>query len=219
MSHDQKLSRRELLRGRFLGGLVNSVDAQVTKRWEAIQEAIQSPVSAENSPPPAPPPRSFPVIRPPGAPDEPTFLARCTKCDRCAQACPHDAIIHAPARFRHAAGTPMIDPARSPCRMCDDFPCVTACPERALLPQLIGKIASARILDYNCLAHQGSFCTVCSEQCPEADAIVLSESRPTIDDARCTGCGICHHVCPAPTNAVAMMPLVARPAANAEFAP
>jgi len=155
----------------------------------------------------------FPVIRPPGAVPEAQFLERCTRCNECVEACPHDAITHAPPRFRHAAGTPMIDAAAAPCRMCDDFPCIAACPEAALVPDDIGPIAIARLLDYNCLAHQGSFCTVCSEHCPEPGAIEVQDGKPTIVEGPCTGCGICHHVCPAPTNAVAMMP---RPFENPE---
>ena len=148
----------------------------------------------------------FPVIRPPGAVHEALFLERCTKCNECVDACPHDAITHAPPRFRHAAGTPMIDAAAAPCRMCDDLPCIAACLEAALVPDDVGPIAVARLLDYNCLAHQRSFCTVCSEQCPEPGAIELEDGKPTIVEGPCAGCGICHHVCPAPTNAIAMMP-------------
>lgn len=148
----------------------------------------------------------FPVIRPPGAVSESLFLERCTKCNACIDACPHDAVTHAPPRFRSAAGTPMINAAVSPCRMCEDLPCIGACPEEALVPDGVAPIAIVRLLDYNCLAHQGSFCTVCSEQCPEPGAIKVEKGRPSIAEGSCTGCGICHYVCPAPTNAIAMMP-------------
>jgi Pyruvate/2-oxoacid:ferredoxin oxidoreductase delta subunit len=52
-----------------------------------------------------------------------------------------------------------------------------------------------------CLAWQGSFCTICSERCPEPGAIRLEGGRPVVNDARCTHCGICVAVCPAPINA------------------
>lgn len=55
------------------------------------------------------------------------FLDGCTRCDKCLQGCPHDAIVHAPDRLREAAGTPIIDPDQQPCMMCDDFPCIAAC--------------------------------------------------------------------------------------------
>ena len=150
---------------------------------------------------------TLPGHRPPGAVPEPLFLERCTRCNKCVEVCPHDAITHAPQRFRHAAGTPMIDAAQSPCRMCEGLPCIEACPEEALVPDRVGPIATARLLDYNCMAHQGSFCTVCSEHCPEPGAIAITDGRPAIVLDACTGCGVCHHVCPAPTNAIAMMPI------------
>jgi len=49
----------------------------------------------------------------------------------------------------------------------------------------------------SCLAWTGSFCTVCSERCPEPDAIWLDLAQPIIDEDRCTGCGVCVQVCPA----------------------
>ena len=58
-----------------------------------------------------------------------------------------------------------------------------------------------RIHRGRCLAWQRSFCTTCSERCPEQGAIRLEEGRPSVDDARCTRCGICIAVCPAPINA------------------
>ncbi|MGL4399314.1 MAG: 4Fe-4S binding protein [Luteolibacter sp.] len=60
----------------------------------------------------------------------------------------------------------------------------------------------ALILDRFCLAHQGSFCSVCSERCPELGAIQTENGKPRINPEFCTGCKICHDVCPAPKNAV-----------------
>lgn len=60
----------------------------------------------------------------------------------------------------------------------------------------------ALILDRFCLAYQGSFCSVCSERCPEEGAIVVTQGKPRVNPDLCTGCKICHDVCPAPKNAV-----------------
>ena len=60
----------------------------------------------------------------------------------------------------------------------------------------------ALILDRFCLAWQGSFCSVCSERCPVEGAIVLEQGKPRVNPDLCTGCHICHDVCPAPKNAV-----------------
>ncbi|MFT4541727.1 MAG: ferredoxin-type protein NapG [Planctomycetota bacterium] len=205
MSDSKRFTRRQLFGGFLQSGSDLSVPRQSSTETTAHGAASMGRPRAS---------RTFPVIRPPGAVDEASFMSRCTKCNECVDICPHDAITHAPLRFRAAAGTPMIDPAKSPCRMCDDLPCITACPEQALLPIDVWPIATARLLDYNCLAHQGSFCTVCEEQCPVPEAITLSQGRPTIHAAACTGCGICHFACPAPTNAIAVMPLALDPGSS-----
>lgn len=76
-------------------------------------------------------------------------------------------------------------------------PEITRDSERA--PQL------ALILDRFCLAWQGSFCSVCVERCPEPGAIPTEKGKPRVNPDLCTGCGICHDVCPAPKNAVFMV--------------
>jgi ferredoxin len=60
----------------------------------------------------------------------------------------------------------------------------------------------ALILDRFCLAWQGSFCSVCSERCPAGGAITVEQGKPRVNPDFCTGCKICHDVCPAPKNAV-----------------
>lgn len=60
----------------------------------------------------------------------------------------------------------------------------------------------ALILDRFCLAYQGTFCSVCSERCPEPGAIVVEQGKPRVEQDLCTGCAICQDVCPAPKNAV-----------------
>lgn len=157
----------------------------------------------------------IPVLRPPGAVDEATFLEQCTRCDACLDACPHDSIIHASGRMREAAGTPMIDPMQQPCWMCADRPCIEACEPDVLTHLVPTMMGTARINEETCLAYQGSFCTVCSEQCPVDGAITLDErNRPTVVEQTCTGCGVCQYVCPAPHNAVLLMPAFQRPAAD-----
>jgi len=60
----------------------------------------------------------------------------------------------------------------------------------------------ALILDRFCLAHLGSFCSVCSEHCPQPGAITVHQGKPRIEPDACTGCEKCRDVCPAPRNAV-----------------
>ncbi len=149
---------------------------------------------------------TIPVLRPPGAVAEEDFLALCTLCGACEEACPHDAIMGAPARFREAAGSPMIDALNTPCHMCADTPCITACEPGALRDDVPKKIGMAMLQQHSCLAYNKSFCTVCSERCPTEGAIEVERGKPRIVAEHCTGCGICHSVCPAPANAIMIMP-------------
>jgi Na+-translocating ferredoxin:NAD+ oxidoreductase RNF subunit RnfB len=51
-----------------------------------------------------------------------------------------------------------------------------------------------------------SFCAVCVERCPVPGAMQVMNGMPSVVPDACTGCGICQQVCPAPTNAVLMLP-------------
>lgn len=150
--------------------------------------------------------RNIVVHRPPRALEEPEFLDACTRCGDCVDACPHDAIELAGPRFRDAEGTPKIDPSRVPCYMCEDTPCVSACEPDALVDSASLSMGDAQIDKQLCLAHRGEFCTTCSERCPMPGAIKVRDGKPTIRTPACTGCGVCHHVCPAPINAVRIFP-------------
>ncbi len=57
----------------------------------------------------------------------------------------------------------------------------------------------------HCLAYQGSFCSVCREQCPVDGAIQVENGRPFVRLETCTACGKCQEVCPAPVNAIRIM--------------
>jgi ferredoxin-type protein NapG len=215
MPDDPGLSRRDLLRGRLLGRVAQSA----SKSLDAVEAAIASAAISETSSSAAS--RSttsgigrrfaLPIHRPPGAVDEVSFLIGCTRCNECISACPVSAIVHAPARFREAAGTPMIDPYTSACIMCEDTPCIAACKPGVLRADQPRKMGVAWIQTMACLAHTGSFCTVCSERCPVPGAIEVTAGKPVIRADVCTGCGVCAGVCPAPTNAIVVMPLADRP--------
>ncbi len=56
-----------------------------------------------------------------------------------------------------------------------------------------------------CLAYT-SFCSVCVERCPVPGAMTAEKGIPRVLPTACTGCGICHDICPAPTNAVLVIP-------------
>lgn len=212
MSEDRPMDRRSFLRGRIVGDALANLGERLAAAAERFTESpsVANPAASRSERYG----KSFPVLRPPGAIEEEAFLAGCTRCDACIKACPHDSITHAPARFRRAAGTPMIDPIRQPCWMCEDTPCITACEPGVLRRELPIRMGIARVDPTTCLAHQGSFCTVCAEQCPVESAMEVVNGRPRIHEDRCTGCGVCQHVCPAPANAILLMPVAERPPAT-----
>jgi ferredoxin-type protein NapG len=183
------LSRRAMLLGGFLREPARSAgDARSTPSRRAREGAAR-------------------VHRPPGAVDEPAFLAGCTRCGDCIDACPVDAIVLTPERYGAAAGTPMIDPMNAPCVMCEDMPCIASCEPGVLSPDIPVRMGTASIRSAYCLAYMGTLCTVCSERCPVEGAIAVDAvGKPTVNAETCTGCGVCQHVCPAPYNAVLILP-------------
>ncbi len=176
----------------------------------SIEPVAATPLATSGRPP------SLPVFRPPGAVEESQFLAGCTRCGDCIAACPHDAMQKAPEGLgqisSHAvAGTPVIDADVQACRMCEDFPCISACPTGVLTSNIPILMGTARITEHLCLPYHGTACTVCSERCPVGHAIAVVDGKPTVHEDNCSGCGVCRQVCPAPENAVLLMPTFSRP--------
>lgn len=76
-------------------------------------------------------------LRPPGALDEPEFLASCIKCGQCVQVCPVKAIRLADVGDGFGNGVPFIDARKQACDFsCDAVQCVLACPTGALTHKL-----------------------------------------------------------------------------------
>ncbi len=206
------ISRRDFVKGRFW-------------RWSAENEKLRkegmrypvksTDVGIKEMPAVGPPPVNraalIPVLRPPGAVEESAFLDGCTRCNECASACPHDAIRPAPERMRAAAGTPMLVPEVSPCLMCEDYPCIAACEPKVLRADLPKMMGTAVITAHLCVAHHGTQCDTCQNECPVDGAIELKDGKPVVNENQCTGCGVCRYVCPAPENAILLMPTFVRP--------
>ncbi len=141
--------------------------------------------------------KRVPLIRPPGAISERKFLQACTRCDECIHACPKDAIQRAPKKMGFLiAGTPYIDPKKIPCVMCDDLPCIPACPDGALVMPESRRREDVKmgyaILDKSkCQAYGDTFCQQCVIDCPIPGAISQVDQKPVIHKKACTGCGVC----------------------------
>lgn len=185
MSKEKKIERR----GFFLQGLNFLAD----KVSEGMGEAPERVRSA--------------LIRPPGAVDEEAFLSLCTKCDDCIKACPHGSIKKAGGAWgQRIKGTPVIIPAKGPCRLCEDFPCIKACAAKALIPvkdMNEVRMGTARINKDLCFAWSGSsgVCLFCYLKCPlRGTAIIVDDSKPVVIEEKCAGCGVCENACMATNN-------------------
>ncbi|RMH36966.1 MAG: 4Fe-4S ferredoxin [Nitrospirae bacterium] len=157
--------------------------------------------------PTAPAPLRRDWLRPPGAVEESEFLFRCTRCDDCVEACPHEVIQNHPVDE-----TPILFPDQAPCQLCDDFPCIAACQTEALLPvqnRLDVKMGLAAVSPRLCTASQG--CNACVSKCPvQAIHMSFSSFQIEIDRTVCVGCGICQHICQSVNDRVAIKIIPAR---------
>lgn len=165
------------------------------------------------------------ALRPPGALPEDAFLAACIRCGLCVRDCPYDTLSLAElGADGPATGTPFFTARKVPCEMCDDIPCVAACPTGALDPGLTriddARMGTAVLVDQeNCLNFQGLRCDVCYRVCPVIDkAITLELSHnarsghhaifaPTVYAEHCTGCGMCEKSCVLPEAAIKVLPV------------
>ncbi|WPD22104.1 MAG: ferredoxin-type protein NapG [Candidatus Electrothrix scaldis] len=200
------------------------------------------------------------AIRPPGALPEKQFQAACLRCGQCVRAChanllrnsrveaqgpdqpaeinPNESVQLEPVlRLAEAGhdvpvGTPYFIPRTSPCRLCEDMPCVQACPSGALSKRNLldeekkapsiyeARMGLAVLVDNeNCIGFQGLRCDVCYRNCPVLDQALtldmVANQRtgmharfiPTVHSEYCTGCGKCERSCILEHPAIKVLPL------------
>ncbi|MFV0322288.1 MAG: ferredoxin-type protein NapG [Alphaproteobacteria bacterium] len=152
-------------------------------------------------------------LRPPFALAEAEFNAACVRCGQCVQACPYDTLRLA-SIFEPdlASGTPYFKARDIPCELCEDMPCVRACPSGALNDNgqdiYQSRMGVALISDQEkCLNWRGLRCDVCYRVCPVIDEAITLEMNhndrtgahakliPTVHSDACTGCGKCEKAC------------------------
>ena len=167
------------------------------------------------------------AIRPPGAGSELDFQSACVRCGLCVRDCPYDTLKLATFSTKEAGaiaiGTPYFNARTIPCEMCEDIPCVKACPSGALDPQLTNiddsRMGLAVLVDQEaCIAFQGLRCEVCFNVCPlRGKAISINRSHnertgkhalfiPEVHSSDCTGCGKCEHACILEEAAIKVLP-------------
>lgn len=198
------------------------------------------------------------ALRPPGALPEKKFQAACLRCGQCVRACHENFLrnnkkeevdINGPAEINPNSsvelesvlrlaepgsdiptGTPYFIPRVSPCRLCEDMPCVRACPSGALREKRLldenkqpsiyeAVMGLAVLIDHeNCIGFQGLRCDVCYRNCPVIDKALTLDMQvnqrtgiharfiPTVDSTYCTGCGKCEHSCILENAAIKVLP-------------
>ena len=164
------------------------------------------------------------AIRPPGARPENEFLSACTRCGMCVQDCPYDILKLSGLGDNVANGTPYFTARTAPCAMCEDIPCVTACPTNALDHKLTdinkSRMGLAVLVDQEtCIAFQGLRCEVCFNICPLRNEAITLEYRsnkrtgmhaifpPVVNSSHCTGCGLCEKACILEEAAIKVLPI------------
>lgn len=163
------------------------------------------------------------ALRPPGALPEDEFLAACVRCGLCVRDCPFDTLKLSRLGDNVATGTPYFEARAVACEMCDDIPCVKACPTGALDRNLTdireARMGLAVLIDHEtCLNYLGLRCDVCYRVCPAIDKAITLELvhnprsdrhamlLPTVHSDACTGCGKCEKSCVLPEAAIKVLP-------------
>lgn len=164
------------------------------------------------------------IQRPPGAAAESDFLGACVRCGLCVRDCPPHILHLATPGQPVTTGTPYFVSRDGACEMCEDLPCVKACPTGALDHGLTdikkARMGLAVLVDKEtCLNYQGLRCDVCYRVCPLIDKAITLELRhnertgrhamfePVVHSDSCTGCGKCEQACVLQTAAIKVYPL------------
>jgi ferredoxin-type protein NapG len=164
------------------------------------------------------------AIRPPGAVPEDDFNGACIRCGLCVRDCPYDILHLAELGQAIPPGTPYFLAREGGCEMCEDIPCVVACPTNALDHGLTdidqARMGLAVLVDQEtCIAYQGLRCEVCFLICPlTGQALTLDRQHnarsgkhalfiPVVHSDHCTGCGKCEEACILDEAAIKVLPL------------
>lgn len=119
---------------------------------------------------------------PPGALPGNAFLAQCTQCRHCIQACPMGVLIH------NHQGYPQLAIEYASCDGCGL--CIQACTSGALLPQARFDTRLRPVFTAAC-THQSRGCEQCIAACPVQACGIGQAGLPVVEGDICNGCGEC----------------------------
>ncbi len=203
--HEAPVARRG-----FFGELAREIIRPAIETWEAFREPDRATPAAQ---PDTLDYRS--LMRPPSVRSEATFLEACDRSGECVQACPANAIRLFPEDESRVAGTPFIEVETSPCVVCQDLACMSACPSGALEPRPVEQLdlGLARVDHDVCLRSHEEDCHRCIDACPLHELghtvldVLMSGALHVYEDA-CVGCGCCQRICPTTPRAIRVEPTV-----------
>jgi ferredoxin len=145
------------------------------------------------------------LLRPPGALPEDEFLDTCIRCGECMKVCPTNGLQPAVTEagmegFWSPLLVPRIGECTQNCNLCSEV-----CATQAIQPFTVAEknflfIGTAVIDRSACIVwNSDKPCLICDEYCSyhalkwkNVDGV----RRPFVNEAVCTGCGICESACP-----------------------
>ncbi len=215
-----RFGRRGFFR-RLISRGIENVEHLGREAAQRLMEAAGSPTRRPPArrpptapePTPSPSPMPLRMLRPPGALPEDAFTDTCSRCGKCAEACPVQCIVLDPTIDE---GRPHIVARHAPCVMCEQVACTTVCPSGAL--QLLSDpleiaMGRAEVDAGQCLRSSGEDCRICVHQCPVGEAAIgVNDAGQIQVHEGCTGCGVCECACPTEPESIFVVPV-----AEAEF--
>ena len=153
------------------------------------------------------PERPIPLV-PPGARSLKEFLTHCTACQLCVAVCPNRVLR--PSGNLMRLMKPEMGYEHGYCRP-ECAKCAEVCPTDAIRLTDLSEKSSIQIghavwIPENCVVNtDGVSCYNCSRHCPVTAIHMVPRDPddpkslriPTVDEARCIGCGACENLCPA----------------------
>ena len=186
----------------FFSSLALIASSAAAKAEEKTTDGGLAPIKARRSPK-----RTF-KITPPGSISASHFSEKCTACQLCVSACPSHVLK--PSASLSDFMQPEMSYERGYCAT-DCVECSKVCPAGAILPISTAEKSSLQIgraawHKERCIVNTDDVqCDNCFRQCPTGAITMVAQdpknrkSRmiPTVDEARCIGCGACENLCPA----------------------